>query len=89
MRRLRMSLFSGSWTIPHLKWYDHRPPSTPGKKDNLMAMIFEDTLGRLLLTAIVMSDDRFFVGAGIGANRRWKSVSEVVARWKYRTPSNT
>ena len=32
-------------------------------------MIIEDTLGRLLLTAIVMSDDRFFVGAGIGANR--------------------
>ena len=32
-------------------------------------MIIEDTLGRLLLTTIVMSDDRFSVGAGIGANQ--------------------
>ena len=32
-------------------------------------MIIEDTLGRLLLTTIVVSDDRFLVGAGIGANQ--------------------
>ena len=64
-----MPIFYGSWTIPHLKWYDHRPPSTPIKKDDLKEMIIEDTLGRLLLTTIVVSDDRFLVGAGIGANQ--------------------
>ena len=62
--------FSGSRMIRHLKWYDQLSPATPGKKEHWTAIIFEDTLGRLLLTAIVMSDDRFFVGAGIGANRR-------------------
>ena len=55
--------------IRHLKWYDQLSPATLLKMDDLKAMIFEDTLGRLLLTTIVMSDDRFFVGAGIGANR--------------------
>ena len=67
--RLWMPIFYESWPIPHLKWYDQLSPATLVKKDDLKAMIIEDTLGRLLLTAIVMSDDRFFVGAGIGANR--------------------
>ena len=50
-----MPIFCDSWTIPHLKWDDQLSPATVAKKDHWKAMVFEDTLGRLLLiTAIVM-----------------------------------